>query len=130
HGSGKDDRGGYGKERDDHGKPRGGMHTGGGALTLVNDDDWTKDKEKYDPESYKKDGDDSGKGSWGSDSGKDDRGGYGKERDDHGKPRGGMHTGGGGLATTPGVTAGGIAILGVAAAGAFAMRRKRASDAS
>ncbi|MFD5122956.1 hypothetical protein, partial [Streptomyces sp. NPDC058385] len=127
-----DDRGGYGKEDggwgkkggDDHGKPRGGLHTGGGALSMVNDDDWTKDKEKYDPESYKKDGDDSGKGSWGSDSGKDSWG------SDSGKPRGGMHTGGGGLATTPSVTAGGIAILGVAAAGAFAMRRKRASDAS
>ncbi|MFE4850858.1 DNA primase, partial [Streptomyces sp. NPDC056689] len=110
--------GGYGKERGgDHGKPSGGLHTGGGALSMVNDDDWTKDKEKYDPESYKKDGEGSGKDSWGSDS-------------DYGKPRGGMHTGGGGLATTPGVTAGGIAILGVAAAGAFAMRRKRASEAS
>ncbi|MFC9537368.1 hypothetical protein ACFT38_44070, partial [Streptomyces sp. NPDC056975] len=121
--------GGYGKG-DDHGKPRGGMHTGGGALTMVNDDDWTKDKEKYDPESYKKDGDDSGKGSWGSDSGKDSWGSGSDSGSGYGKPRGGMHTGGGGLATTPGVTAGGIAILGVAAAGAFAMRRKRASDAS
>ncbi|MGX1676162.1 hypothetical protein [Streptomyces sp. NPDC055400] len=41
-----------------------------------------------------------------------------------------MHTGGGGLASSPGVTAGGIAVLGVAAAGAFAMRRKRASDSA
>ena len=44
---------------------------------------------------------------------------------DHDGPRGGMHTGGGGLAT-PGVTGGGLAMLGVAGAGWYALRRKKA----
>ncbi|MFI8519506.1 hypothetical protein ACIGEZ_16955, partial [Streptomyces sp. NPDC085481] len=47
----------------DHDKPKGGMHTGSGALSLVSGDDWSKDKEK----------DEDGK-------------------KDHDKPKGGMHT--------------------------------------
>lgn len=43
------DESSYSSEHDDSGKkydePRGGMHTGGGALAAVNEDDWTKDKE-------------------------------------------------------------------------------------
>ncbi|MER6675062.1 hypothetical protein [Streptomyces sp. NPDC000983] len=98
----------------DHDSPWGGMHTGGGALTAVGADP------KFDPETYK----DKGEKEWskedsGSWSGKED-GGW-----KHEKPSGGMHTGGGGLAT-PSVTAGGLAVLGVAGAGLYAARRKRA----
>ncbi|MFC8069147.1 LPXTG cell wall anchor domain-containing protein, partial [Streptomyces sp. NPDC057305] len=42
----------------------------------------------------------------------------------HEKPHGGMHTGGGGL-STPTTTAGGLAVLGVAGAGLYAVRRKK-----
>lgn len=103
----------YSKEHDkggSHDAPRGGMHTGGGALTAVTADDsgtsrdsghgkdssWTKTK----------DGEDSWSGG-------------------HHKPSGGMHTGGGALAA-PGVTAGGLAVLAVAGTGLYAVRRKRA----
>jgi len=96
----------YSKEHDKdskHDKPHGGIHTGGGAFTAVNDDEWTKDETK--DESKKKD-------SWGS---------------KHEKPSGGVHTGGGALAA-PGVTAGGLAALAVVGVGAYAMRRRNAAD--
>jgi hypothetical protein len=107
----------------DRGGPRGGIHTGGGALSAVRSDDWNKDDEKFDPETYKDKGDKGNKGNddSGSDRGKDDSD---SERD---KPRGGMHTGGGALAT-PGRTAGGLAVLALAGAGAYVVRRKRAAD--
>ncbi|MFD7606255.1 hypothetical protein ACFWAN_38380 [Streptomyces mirabilis] len=117
----------------DHGKgddsgsdrrgPRGGMHTGGGALSAVRSDDWNKDDEKFDPETYRDKGD---KGNKGNDDSGSDRG---KDDSDSGrdKPRGGMHTGGGALAT-PGRTAGGLAVLTLAGAGAYVVRRKRAAD--
>jgi hypothetical protein len=95
-----------------HDKPHGGMHTGGGALTAVSEDDWGTAKDpKYDPESYK-------------DKDKDKE--YSKESysRDHDKPHGGVHTGGGALAS-PGVTTGGLAVLAVAGAGLFAARRNR-----
>ncbi|MFI2433297.1 hypothetical protein [Streptomyces sp. NPDC018693] len=98
-----------------HDKPHGGVHTGGGALTAVNADGWgTAWDPKYDPETYKD------KGS-----------GYGKDSTsgDHGKPRGGMHTGGGALAT-PSVTAGGAAVLAVAATGLYAVRRRKTSESA
>jgi hypothetical protein len=101
-----------------HGRPRGGVHTGGGALSAVRSDDWNKDDEKFDPETYR----DKNKDDSGSDRGRDDSD---SERD---KPRGGLHTGGGALAT-PGTKAGGLAVLGLAGAGAyFLLRRKRAAD--
>ncbi|MFG2556096.1 DNA primase, partial [Streptomyces sp. NPDC048581] len=115
--SGKDD---YDKDSDKedydkgdkHEEPKGGVHTGGGALaSVLNDDDWGGDKDsKFDPESYKDD--DHEKDSWGG---------------DHDKPHGGMHTGGGGLADNAGVTAGGLAVLAVAGTGVYALRRKKAS---
>ncbi|MFG2849092.1 hypothetical protein ACGFZ9_00250 [Streptomyces mirabilis] len=107
---------------DRHG-PRGGMHTGGGALSAVRSDDWNKDDEKFDPETYKDKGDKGNKGNddSGSDRGKDD------SESGRDKPRGGMHTGGGALAT-PGRTAGGLAVLALAGAGAYVVRRKRAAD--
>ncbi|MGV9278432.1 hypothetical protein [Streptomyces griseosporeus] len=114
HGSGYEKEHGGKDEGYSHDGPRGGMHTGGGALTLVNQDDWgTARDPKQDPETYKKD-------SSGSDSGQDSWGGK------HESPRGGMHTGGGALAA-PTVTAGGLAVVAVAGAGLYAARRKRSA---
>ncbi|WP_237519818.1 hypothetical protein [Streptomyces sp. HUCO-GS316] len=93
----------YSKEKEHYkdsgyGKPYGGVHTGGGALTAAGDD-WAVAKDpKYDPETYK--------------------------QRDHAKPRGGMHTGGGALAA-PDVTAGGLAVLAVAGTGLYAARRRK-----
>ncbi|MBY8338488.1 hypothetical protein LXH13_04720 [Streptomyces spinosirectus] len=109
----------HGKEQGTHESPHGGMHTGGGALTAVNDhDDWGSSRDpKTDPDTYKDNG---GKSDWGDrDGGGNDSWGGGHE-----KPSGGMHTGGGALAT-PTTTAGGLAVLAVAATGLYAVRRKR-----
>ncbi|MHC3467747.1 hypothetical protein ACYF6T_03445 [Streptomyces sp. 7R007] len=109
-----------------HDGPRGGMHTGGGALTLVKQDDsgsGARDP-KFDPNTYKDRGGDSGGWSGdhdGSSSSSSDSGGWSGEHD---KPHGGMHTGGGALAT-PTVTAGGLAVLAVAGTGLYAARRRR-----
>lgn len=110
-----------------HDKPNGGMHTGGGALTAVNEGDWSKgdstdESKKGDWEADKEEG---SKGSWNS--GDKEEGGKGNWGSKHEKPSGGMHTGGGALAA-PGVTAGGLAALAVVGAGAFAMRRRNAVD--
>ncbi|MFF3504042.1 hypothetical protein ACFYWQ_34405, partial [Streptomyces sp. NPDC003247] len=113
---GKKDHGGYGK-KDHGGKPDGGVHTGGGALALLNDDYSTPDP-KHDPESYK-DKDGGSKDSWSKDEDKDSYGGSG-----HDKPNGGVHTGGGALAGTD-VTAGGLAALALAGTGLYAARRKK-----
>ncbi|WP_328770692.1 hypothetical protein [Streptomyces sp. NBC_00286] len=112
----------YGKEHDKHDKhdkhgkhdwPHGGVKAGGGALTSVGADDWSKENGD---KGYGKDG--HGKDGHGKD-------GYGKDwKDKHDKPHGGVHTGGGGL-SEPSVTAGGLAVLGVAAAGLFAARRRK-----
>jgi hypothetical protein len=114
----------HGREDGEHSRheaPHGGMHTGGGALTAVNDDgDWGGDRRdpKTDPDTYRDD-------SWGRDH---DRDGGGRGKDSwsggHEKPRGGMHTGGGALAA-PTATAGGLAVLAVAATGLYAARRKK-----
>ncbi|MDH6622483.1 hypothetical protein M2271_000270 [Streptomyces sp. LBL] len=125
----------YSKEHDkdsSHDAPHGGMHTGGGALTAVSDGEWGAAKDpKYDPETYKDEGyekdkkDGYEKESYGDDhekSEKGEKGSYG----DHEKPSGGMHTGGGALAS-PGMTAGGLAVLGVAATGLYAARRNRSA---
>ncbi|MFD7769138.1 hypothetical protein [Streptomyces sp. NPDC059787] len=102
-----------------HDKPHGGVHTGGGALTAVGEEDWGTAKDpKYDPETYKEKDDSGSEESYG---GKQD-----KEWSKEEKPRGGMHTGGGGLAE-PGVTAGGLAALAVLGTGAYALRRKKAA---
>ncbi|MGW0707314.1 hypothetical protein ACWD4G_15365 [Streptomyces sp. NPDC002643] len=143
---------GYSKEQDKdwkHDEPRGGVHTGGGALTALNDaGEWNSDHGNKQDEGYK-DGDrakeDSGSykesdnGSWedhGKDPSKDsDKDAWKDEEDsaswkgDHDKPRGGMHTGGGALAS-PAVTAGGMAVLAVAGTGLYAMRRKQAGNAA
>ncbi|MDX2546928.1 hypothetical protein ACOT81_05370 [Streptomyces sp. WI04-05B] len=123
----------YSKEHDKdskHDKPNGGMHTGGGALTAVNEGDWSKGDSSEDSkkEDWSKDdsADDSKKDDWSKDDSSDEssKGDWGSK---HQKPSGGMHTGGGALAS-PGVTAGGMAALAVVGAGAFAMRRRNAAD--
>ncbi|CAL9272177.1 MULTISPECIES: hypothetical protein [Streptomyces] len=103
----------YSKEHDNGGKhdePRGGMHTGGGALTAVNEGDWDGGGSKEGSGTYKQD---EGEKSWGG---------------EHEKPRGGMHTGGGGL-DTPTTTAGGLAVLAVAGTGLYALRRRKSAGA-
>ncbi|MGW7243644.1 hypothetical protein [Streptomyces sp. NPDC054804] len=151
---GRDDSS-YSKEHNDdssHEAPRGGMHTGGGVLAVAKlSSGWESDSgndSKFDPETYKDKGDDQGgkgdkgdsdgqggkgdkgdsdgqggKGDRGSGEGRDQGGSWGDDEDNE-KPHGGMHTGGGGLAT-PGVTTGGLAVLGVGAAGAYALRRRK-----
>ncbi|MFB7352931.1 hypothetical protein [Streptomyces gardneri] len=100
------DKGGWQKE---HEKPKGGMHTGSGALSLVNADEWPKDAEK----DKQKD--------WTKDTQKDkpkEESGYKPE-----KPKGGMHTGGGGLASgTTNVTGAALVAVGLAA---FVLHRRR-----
>ncbi|WP_405960086.1 hypothetical protein OG235_13855 [Streptomyces sp. NBC_00024] len=113
---------GYSKEHDkdsSHDGPHGGVHTGGGALaSLNNEGEWDSGRAAK-PEaggSAKEDG--STKESW--------KGGSDKEswKGDHDKPRGGMHTGGGALAS-PAVTGGGMAVLAVAGTGMYALRRRK-----
>ncbi|MGC9497369.1 hypothetical protein [Streptomyces sp. WG7] len=105
-----DDDASHSKEHDKGGKydePRGGMHTGGGALTMVNGD-WEG-------------------GSKGSDSHKQDDGEKSWGGGEHEKPRGGMHTGGGGL-DAPTTTVGGLAVLAVAGTGLYAVRRRKSAN--
>ncbi|MFF0587020.1 hypothetical protein ACFYWD_13725 [Streptomyces sp. NPDC003781] len=111
--SGKEhDNGGKHEDGGKHEEPRGGMHTGGGALAAVNEGDW---------DGGGRESKDSGSQTYRQDEGDGSRGGG-----EHEKPRGGMHTGGGGLAT-PTTTAGGLAVLAVAATGLYAVRRKKSA---
>ncbi|MEV1069646.1 hypothetical protein [Streptomyces sp. NPDC050263] len=84
----------YSKE--EHDKPHGGVHTGGGALRDA-DADNEADKEAGKDED-----------SWGG----------------HEKPSGGVHTGGGALAG-PSATAAGLGVLAVAGTGLYALRRRK-----
>ncbi|MFD4261031.1 hypothetical protein ACFWR9_26245 [Streptomyces sp. NPDC058534] len=125
----KKDEGEKSEEGDKHEKPNGGMDTGGGALTAVGEGDWDGGESKKDEgsESYKKDeGSETYKKDEGSETYKQDEGekSWGGE---HEKPRGGMHTGGGGL-DMPTTTAGGLAVLAVAGAGLYAVRRKKSAN--
>ncbi|MFE9441993.1 hypothetical protein ACFYO2_23975 [Streptomyces sp. NPDC006602] len=119
----------HSKDHGKHDKPHGGMHTGGGALTVANDVEWgTAPDPKHDPETYRNDNDaaDVFKNTkYDPETYKDSSGG-GYSKGDHGKPHGGMHTGGGALAS-PGVTAGGLAVLAVAGTGLYAARRNRSA---
>ncbi|UUU32364.1 hypothetical protein JIX56_22035 [Streptomyces sp. CA-210063] len=106
-----------------HKKPHGGVHTGGGALTTLNEDDWSKqDSETSKDGAHSED-------SW---SGKQDESAGGEKHDENGwsgkheKPSGGVHTGGGALAS-PTMTAGGLAVLTVAAGALYAARRKKSA---
>ncbi|MFD3841998.1 hypothetical protein ACFWWC_37980 [Streptomyces sp. NPDC058642] len=116
-----------------HDSPRGGMHTGGGALTAVNADGSETAKDpKFDPETYrdKEQGKDSGSGKQDEDSwSKEDSGDSWSKEDSESwsgkeKPSGGMHTGGGALAS-PAVTAGGLAVLAVVGTGLYSVRRRK-----
>ncbi|WP_030893880.1 hypothetical protein [Streptomyces sp. NRRL S-474] len=145
----------YSKEHHKEGKdhaPRGGVHTGGGALSVASNDNWDegtyKDEHGKDSHGDKKDEygkhDAQSKDSYGDkkdDYGKHDEYGkdeykdeYGKDEHEkgwkggHDKPHGGVHTGGGALASVPGVTAGGLAVLAVAGTGLYALRRQKASQ--
>jgi hypothetical protein len=117
------DRGdhGYSKEHHKDGRhegPRGGVHTGGGALSATQNDEWSpegKEDKSWGAEDKQKD--EGRKESWKGDSDKE------SWKGDHDKPRGGMHTGGGALAS-PAMTAGGLAVLAVAGTGMYALRRK------
>ncbi|MFE7835983.1 hypothetical protein ACFU53_07980 [Streptomyces sp. NPDC057474] len=128
---------GYSKEHhkdSSHDGPRGGVHAGGGALTSLNNgEEWnsgqaepTKEawKDDQDKESWK---DENDKESW---KGEQDKGSWkdkqeeGSWKGDHHKPSGGVHTGGGALAS-PAVTAGGMAVLAVAGTGMYALRRRK-----
>ncbi|MFJ7046666.1 hypothetical protein CTU88_27120 [Streptomyces sp. JV178] len=129
---------GYSKEHQKDGRhdgPRGGVHTGGGALTAPQNDEWSaedKAEKSWGSEDKQKDeGKESGYGEHGKESWKDDsdkeswkgdhdKGGWKGDQD---KPHGGMHTGGGALAS-PAMTAGGLAVLAVAGTGMYALRRK------
>ncbi|MFI5965640.1 hypothetical protein ACIA8J_26175 [Streptomyces asoensis] len=123
---GKEEKDEHGKEEHgkEHGKPSGGMHTGGGALALTGDsgDRGAAKDPRFDPETYK---DKDSSGGHGNDSWngghEESEGGWSKEHD---KPSGGMHTGGGALAT-PTTTAAGLGILAVAGTGLYALRRKK-----
>lgn len=129
--------------KDKHDGPRGGVHTGGGALTTVpNEEEWNSGhdskEDTHKEREHGKDSYDHGKHEGGgykendsySDHGKDpykdDHDKHDKEywKDEHGKPRGGVHTGGGALAS-PAVTAGGLAVLAVAGTGMYALRRRK-----
>ncbi|MGW6493378.1 hypothetical protein [Streptomyces sp. NPDC055056] len=99
----------------------GGMHTGGGALTTVNEDDWSEDKESNDPSQHEPSTDDEYKKAQDKGEHEDADSGY-----KHEQPHGGMHTGGGGLSTpTGGMAAGSTALLidGLGA-GAYMLRRR------
>ncbi|MFC8955384.1 hypothetical protein ACFT8P_22510, partial [Streptomyces sp. NPDC057101] len=101
-------------QKRDHDKPHGGVHTGGGALSLVGADDWSKDhgKDEHGKKEYGKPhgGVHTGGGAlslvgaddWSKDHGKDEHGTKDHGKDEHGKkeygkPHGGVHTGGGAL---------------------------------
>ncbi|MER6273132.1 hypothetical protein [Streptomyces sp900105755] len=94
------------------------------------DSSYSSNDSRFDPDSYKgqDDEDEGGK----QDQGGKQQGGKGKDQggsswgddEESDRPHGGMHTGGGALAS-PGVTAGGLAVLGVAGTGAYALRRRR-----
>lgn len=136
---------GYSKEHDkdsSHDRPHGGVHTGGGALSsLHSGGEWDSERAAK-PDSYKGEytkeswnghqgkeswKDESGKESWKGESGKESWKGdheNGSWKGEHDKPHGGMHTGGGALAS-PAVTAGGMAVLAVAGTGMYALRRRR-----
>ncbi|WP_065965812.1 hypothetical protein [Streptomyces sparsogenes] len=95
--------GGSWKEKESKGKEEGDFGKGK-EESGFGKEDFGKGKEGY--------------GSWGS-------GSSWKERE-HGKPHGGVHTGGGGMATTgSGMAAGSVLLLGGLGAGAYALRRRK-----
>ncbi|MFJ8588379.1 hypothetical protein ACIRD2_27530, partial [Streptomyces sp. NPDC093595] len=76
-----------------------------------NDHESKKDEDKYNKDHESK-----------KDEDKKDEDKYGK--DNHDKPRGGVHTGGGGLDSSSAPVAGGLALLGALGAGGYMLRRR------
>ncbi|MFD7408264.1 hypothetical protein ACFV7R_37710 [Streptomyces sp. NPDC059866] len=110
------------------------------VLTLTAPGVYAAEDWNHDDSSYSKEDDNGGKHDSGGykdsehdNGGKHDSGGYkdsehdkGGWSSDHDKPHGGMHTGGGAL-DAPTVTAGGLAVLAVAATGLYAARRRNSA---
>ncbi|MFG2290723.1 hypothetical protein ACGFOU_32170 [Streptomyces sp. NPDC048595] len=123
------------------------MHTGGGFLAKTVVNDWDDDDHGRGGRDHGRDGGRDG-GGYGRDHdrggyGDHGRGGYGRDHDrggygdhgrggygDHRKPRGGIHTGGGGMATNSGLAAGSVLMLGGLGAGAYMLRRRNASGSA
>ncbi|TQE36476.1 hypothetical protein Sipo8835_10120 [Streptomyces ipomoeae] len=126
---------GYSKEHHKYGKhdePRGGIHAGGGALTAVtNGGDWDSGEKDHGKGWEEHGKDDHDKDSWKDDHDKGwkDEHHNGAWKDDHDKPHGGVHTGGGALAS-PTVTTGGLAALAVVGTGVYALRRRSVGSAA
>ncbi|MFF3817002.1 hypothetical protein ACFYYD_10345, partial [Streptomyces bluensis] len=119
---GKEEREEHGKEHFGKEKPKGGIHAGSGGLAMSLANDGGRDNEEH--EGFKED------------HGKEEQEEHGKEefRKEHfgkEKPKGGIHAGGGGLATSAGsMTAGSVLLLGGLGAGAYMLRRRNAADAA
>lgn len=114
-------------------KPHGGVHTGGGALSMTVAKEWQPGDEggKYKDEDKPSGGVHTGGGALANtvakewQPGNDDEGGKYKDQD---KPSGGMHTGGGAMAMTgSGLAAGSLLLLGGAGVAAYRLRRRQAS---
>ncbi|KFG02021.1 hypothetical protein IQ62_04800 [Streptomyces scabiei] len=125
--------------KDGHEAPRGDMPTGGGTPTTATDNGWSKQDSETTkggeqgtaPGTAKQDaGSGTAKQDAGSGTAKQDENSWSGQQGEESwsgkpeKPSGGVHTGGGGLAS-PTVTAGGLAVLAVAATGLYAARRKK-----
>ncbi|MGW1305564.1 hypothetical protein ACWD5R_38620, partial [Streptomyces sp. NPDC002514] len=111
-------------ERD---RPRGGVHTGGGALSAITSSDWSSDSgdsSRFDPETYRNNNSDKSSNKEKGSDNERNKDSWNEER-----PSGGMHTGGGGLAD-PGVTAGGLAVVAFLGTGVYALRRKHAGGSA
>ncbi|MER6417013.1 hypothetical protein ABT273_39305, partial [Streptomyces humidus] len=125
-------------EKEDHDAPHGGMHTGGGALTVLGQDggrEHGQGKEHGGQDSSAGQEENSGNGEEkGEKEEKEEKEASGGWKGKHDKPDGGMHTGGGALAG-PSLTAGalpgpfravgGLGALALAGTGLYALRRRK-----
>ncbi|MFJ3591842.1 hypothetical protein ACIPSL_25370, partial [Streptomyces sp. NPDC090133] len=133
------DEGGKYKDEDNE-KPRGGVHTGGGALSSTVAKEWQPGNDeggKYKDEDNEKPrgGVHTGGGALSMTVAKEwqpgsDEGDKSSKSDDEGwkkdKPSGGMHTGGGAMAVTgSGLAAGSLLLLGGVGVGAYKLRRRQ-----
>ncbi|MEU1473300.1 hypothetical protein ABZ434_34495, partial [Streptomyces sp. NPDC005761] len=97
-------------------KPEGGMHAGGGAMSMTVTKEWQPDS------------DEAGKTEKSTKTEKSEK----SEKSDEGwkkdKPSGGVHTGGGAMAMTGGgLAAGSLLLLGGVGVGAYKLRRRQAT---
>lgn len=116
--------------KDGHEAPRGDMPTGGGAPTTATDGGWSKQDSETTKGGEQGTAPGTAKQDAGSGTAKQDENSWSGQQGEESwsgkpeKPSGGVHTGGGGLAS-PTVTAGGLAVLAVVATGLYAVRRKK-----